>query len=205
MNIEKLKIFLFVLVIAAAAIWLSYGNDGALENIKEKKFPKDAIKHHPVVFSNTKSNLKVKEGYIIKVFRNDQLEYPIFFTGLQTSIWFEENKPESAKFSAAIEASSIQSGNEEMDAHAKEQTVLDAELFPLIVFESTSVKKIESGYEATGNLKMKGIIKEIKMPFVFRNDTFSGKFEIGANDFAITRDGASSGIIKIELTIPVTK
>ncbi len=152
------------------------------------------------------TNWKVKEGYIVKVFRNDQIEYPIFFKGLQAALMFDEKNPESSKLFASIDASTIESGNNEMNAHAKEKSVLDAQVFPIITFESTSIKRTDAGYEALGKLNMKGITKEIKLPFIFRNDTFSGKFEIGAKDFEITREGASpSGQIKIELIIPVTK
>ncbi len=145
-----------------------------------------------------------KEGYSIKVFRNAQ--GPIYFKGLITDISFDEAHPEKAKFVASIDATTVDTGNEIMNEHAREADVLDTEKFPVIVFESTAVGKATVGYEVTGKLKMKGITKEITFPFTFENETFSGKFTILAKDFNITRNGAvPSGEIRIELTIPVTK
>jgi polyisoprenoid-binding protein YceI len=149
---------------------------------------------------------KVKEGYQVKVFRNSQIQYPIYFKGLKASILFDKDNPEKSKIYASIDATTIETGNDMMNAHAKEPGVLDANKFPTITFESNIIRKNSSGYETTGNLTLKGITKEINFPFVFERDTFSGTFNIAAKDFNITRDGAvPSGQIRIELTIPVTK
>jgi polyisoprenoid-binding protein YceI len=149
---------------------------------------------------------KVKEGYSVKVFRNSQLQYPIVFKGLKAEISFDKEKPEASKISAVIDATTVDTGNESMTAHAKEPSVLDTDKYPEITFKSSSIKKEDSGYEITGNLTMKGITKEITFPFTFEKDTFIGMFTIEAKDFNITREGAvPSGQIRIELTIPVTK
>lgn len=148
----------------------------------------------------------VTEGYSVKVFRNDQLQFPIYFKGLKTDIAFDETNPEKSKIIATIDATTVDTGNEMMTIHAKEANVLDTEKFPEIKFESSAIRKITKGYEVTGTLTMKGISKEITFPFTFDNDTFSGKFSILANDFNIARQGAvPSGEIKIELIVPVTK
>ncbi len=148
----------------------------------------------------------VAEGYTVKVFRNAQLQFPIYFKGLKTSISFDEKNPGEAKIVATIDATTVETGNESMTAHAKEPNVLDTEKFPVIKFESSAVRKTTSGYEVTGKLTLKGIIKEITIPFTFENEIFSGKFSILAKDFNITREGAvPSGEIKIELTVPLSK
>jgi polyisoprenoid-binding protein YceI len=149
---------------------------------------------------------KIKEGYQVKVFRNSQIQYPIFFKGLKANISFDKEHPEKSKIRASIDATSVDTGNESMTAHAKEESVLDTDKFPVITFESSSVRKNSKGYEVTGKLTLKGITKEINFPFTFEEDTFIGTFSIAANDFNITRNGAvPSGQIRIELTIPVTK
>ncbi len=149
---------------------------------------------------------KVKEGYSVKVFRNSQVQFPIFFKGLKADISFDKEQPEKSKIKATIDATTIDTGNALMTEHAKEENVLHTDKFPVITFESRSVRKTNTGYETTGNLTLKGITKEIRFPFTFENDTFIGTFEISALDFNITREGAvPSGQIIIELTIPVTK
>lgn len=149
---------------------------------------------------------KVKEGYSVKVFRNAQLQFPIYFKGLKAEISFDEAHPENSKISATIDATTIDTGNEMMTVHAKEESVLDTEKFPVITFVSSAVRKTTTGYEVTGTLTLKGITKEITFPFTFEKETFIGEFNIAAKDFSISREGAvPSGEIRIELTIPVTK
>lgn len=152
------------------------------------------------------TNWKVKEGYSVKVFRNAQVQYPIYFKGLKADIVFDKAYPEKSKIQAAIDARTVDTGVELMTAHAKEVSVLDTDKFPVITFKSLSVRKNSKGYETTGKLTLKGITKDITFPFTFENDTFMGSFTILASDFNITREGAvPSGEIRIELTIPVTK
>jgi polyisoprenoid-binding protein YceI len=147
---------------------------------------------------------KVKEGYTVKVFRNSQIEYPIYFKGLKAGISFDEARPELSSIKATIDATSVDTGVELMTVHAKEESVLHTAKYPVITFESTSIRKNGSGYEITGNLTLKGITKPLKFPFTFENKTFVGAFSILAKDFNITRNGAvPSGEIKIELRIPV--
>jgi polyisoprenoid-binding protein YceI len=149
---------------------------------------------------------KVKEGYSVKVFRNAQLQYPIVFKGLKAEISFDKEHPEKSTITATIDATTVDTGNPGMTEHAKEPNVLDTHNFPVITFKSSSVKKTTSGYEVTGNLTLKGITKEITFPFTFEKETFIGEFTIAANDFNINREGAvPSGLIRIELNIPVTK
>jgi len=149
---------------------------------------------------------KVKEGYSVKVFRNAQLQYPIFFKGLKAKISFDKEHPEKSTIHATIDATTVDTGFEAMTAHAKEENVLHTDKFPEITFESRTIRATSTGYETTGNLTMKGITKEITFPFTFENDTFIGEFTIAAKDFNINREGAvPSGEIRIELNIPVTR
>lgn len=152
------------------------------------------------------TNWKVKEGYSVKVFRNAQIQYPIYFKGLKAEISFDEARPEKSIIKAIIDANTVDTGVELMTAHAKEESVLHTGKFPEIIFESTSMRKTGTGYEITGNLTLKGITKAVTFPFTFDNQTFVGAFTIFAKDFNITRNGAvPSGEIKVELMIPVEK
>ncbi|MFN8334558.1 MAG: YceI family protein [Cyclobacteriaceae bacterium] len=149
---------------------------------------------------------KVKEGYTVKVFRNAQIQFPTYFKGLKAEISFDEAHPEKSTIKATIDATTVDTGNELMTAHAKEESVLHTDKYPVITFESSSIRKSGKGYEITGNLTLKGITKPVTFPFTFENETFVGAFSIFAKDFNITRSGAvPSGEIKIELTIPVAK
>ncbi len=128
-----------------------------------------------------------------------------FFKGLKATISFDETNPEKSKIKATIDATTIDIGGlEKITAHAKEPNVLDADKFPLITFESTAITKSGTGYDAIGNLTIKGVTKEIKFPFSFEKETFVGGFTIATEDFNITRGNAWKDVY-IRLTIPVTK
>ncbi|MGZ3920859.1 MAG: YceI family protein [Bacteroidia bacterium] len=151
---------------------------------------------------------KVKDDYKVQ-FCNGKIPNPANeygnFKGLKATILFDESNPENSKIKASIVASTVDIGGyEKITAHAKEPNVLDVDKFPVITFVSTVITKSGTGFNAIGNLTMKGITKEIKFPFTFEKETFIGGFTIATEDFNITRGNAWKDVY-ILLTIPVTK
>jgi polyisoprenoid-binding protein YceI len=150
-------------------------------------------------------NWKVKDGYKVKV-----VEVGGTLKGLKAYIWFDEEKPETSKITATIDTKSIDIGKD----NEKAKKILDADKFPLIMFESTSISKISPGkYNATANLTLKGITKQVKFPFKFDSqkpvdgapkETFAGTFTIDPKDFNVNTDAAKNKLT-IELIIPVSK
>lgn len=149
---------------------------------------------------------KVKDNYRVKC-----VEVGGFFRGLKAFISFDEDKPETSKITATIEAKTIDVG----DGTQKAIMLLEAGKYPLIMFESTSVaKKGEGKYEATANLTIKGITKQIKFPFYFSTkkgsenypvvdkEVFAGLFSFNPKDFNIDYEKEK---LTMELIIPVTK
>jgi polyisoprenoid-binding protein YceI len=138
----------------------------------------------------------------------------IKFKGLKTVINFDEEDPARSKIVAIIDANTLDAGNKEMTAHAKE--AIDPQKFPEISFKSTSIAKTAKGYEATGDLTLHGVTKEVKFPFEFDSksdiikfpflpkQTFNGKMNIKPKEFGITR-GGTPDILFINISVPVTK
>jgi polyisoprenoid-binding protein YceI len=128
--------------------------------------------------------------------------------GLKTVITFDEARPESAKISATLDVNTINTGNGMMNKHAKSEDALDVKRFPTIHFESVSVSGKNGAYNAIGKLSIKGITKEINLPFTFENKgaeaVFKGKFSIVTKEFNLTRGGTPE-TIEVEITTPVTK
>ena len=151
-------------------------------------------------------NYKVKDdAYAIK-FKGGRVEGT--FKGLKSSILFNEASPETSKIIATIDASSIETGNSLKDKHAKSENGLNAEVFSLIGFESTSITGKAGVYEAQGKLTLKGITKTVKLPFIFEHKgteyLFKGKLTIVPNDYNVTKAGTPD-VLEIDLMIPVTK
>ena len=155
---------------------------------------------------------KVKDDYIIKfrfgkyTFGVDSMPAPNYGTikGLKASISFDQDNLEKAKIIASIDAKSIETGESLKNSSATGPDVLIADKFPLVTFESTSITKINNHYEATGNLTIKNISKEIKFPFDFEKEIFNGGFTINTKDFSFTHPHVPKEIT-IFFTIPVAK
>lgn len=64
-----------------------------------------------------------------------------------------------------IKVASIDTGIGARDTHLKTADFFDAAKFPEITFESTMIKKAGKGFVAIGNLTMRGVTKQIALPF----------------------------------------
>jgi polyisoprenoid-binding protein YceI len=148
---------------------------------------------------------KVKEDAYAITFNGPKVEGTA--KGLKATIVFDEAKPEKSKFSASIDVNTINTGNGMKNKHAKSEDALDAAKFPMITFESSSITGSNGTYTALGKLTIKGITKEISLPFTFQKgaeSAFKSKFSILSKDYNITRSGVPDKF-EIELNIPVTQ
>ena len=99
----------------------------------------------------------------------------------------ETNKEDfsDAKIKFEADVNSINTKNEQRDAHLKSADFFDAENHPKMSFESTSVKKI-SDYElqVKGNLTLRGVTKEVTLDVVY-NGTVNGLYNNEVAGFEI--------------------
>lgn len=148
----------------------------------------------------------VKEDAYKVTFKGPKAEG--IFKGLKANIVFDENNLGKSKFSASIDVNTINTGNGMKNKHAKSEDALNAKQFPNITFESTSIVKKGNGYEAIGKLTIKGVARDMVLPFTFENKgnegVFNGSFFVLSKDFNIKRMGAPEKV-DINLMIPVKK
>ncbi|MDZ4664494.1 MAG: YceI family protein [Bacteroidota bacterium] len=156
---------------------------------------------------------KIKPNYSVKIV--GAFEDKMYFKTFSAMILFDEEALEKSKIMATVDAKSLTSPSAKMTEHAKQ--ALEIIKYPEVTFMSTSIAKTKLGYEAVGDLTLKGITKKIKFPFVFNGkkdlsehfpfvpkETFSGKIILASKDFNVARKGTPDQII-IDLTIPVSK
>jgi len=128
----------------------------------------------------------IQEGYSIQF---DGSGASGTFKGLEGRIKFDPQNPSMAQFNVSVETQTISTGNKTKDKHARNENWFHAEAYPSIAFKSSSVKKEGSSFVVTGNLSMKGITKEISIPFEFSSKgntgTFKGKFTVNRKDYDI--------------------
>lgn len=128
------------------------------------------------------------------------------FGGLKTDIQFDKAHPEQAKISASIETESIATGFFLKNSHAKD--ALGTDKYPTIKFTSTSVAKSGNGFDAKGQLTMKGVTKPSTIHFTFDDKgsegVFKGEFKVIPKEYGIDRSGTPEQVT-VDLTVPVVK
>ena len=96
-----------------------------------------------------------------------------------------------------IQAASIDTRNEQRDAHLRSNDFLAMEEYPQITFVSTGVRQAsETAFEVTGDLTIKGVTNEITIPFEFEGAAkdpfgnervgFEGSVAINRKDYGVT-------------------
>jgi polyisoprenoid-binding protein YceI len=132
-----------------------------------------------------------------------------FFHTLRGQINFDENNLASSHLKMEVDVASITTGNSLKSWHAKRAKWFDAKKYPTITFVSDKFQKGAKGYIVTGKLKMRGVEREVSVPFSFSNKIFFGHFIVNRTDYKVgSLKGFSklvSDTIKIDFTIPVTK
>ena len=67
----------------------------------------------------------------------------------------------TAKFELSIKAESVNTNNKMRDEHLHSPDFFNTKQFPTLTFTSTKVKKVDGGYEVTGDLTMHGVTKPV--------------------------------------------
>jgi len=123
------------------------------------------------------------------------------FTNMTGTITFDENNLPKSKFEVCIDATTINTEDEERDLHLKSDEFFDIEKHPKICFISDKISSENGKFIATGNLTMIGTTKEVKIIFDFSNNQFQGKLTIDRTDFHLGENAQKSAIIGDEVEI----
>lgn len=119
---------------------------------------------------------------------------------LTASLTSESDDFENAQVKFEAETASIDTGNNDRDNHLKSGDFFNADEFPKVSFESTSLTKDSTDYTLTGNLTIKDVTKPVKLAVEFggiatdpwgntkAGFTISGK--INRTDFGLTWNAA---------------
>ena len=108
---------------------------------------------------------------------------------LKGFIRFDPSNFKGSKIRVFVQAKSINTGIESRDKHLKKKEYFDVESFPEIVIESKFFGSSEKGYKGYFLLTMKGISKDIVIPFYYTDKgTFiemNGEFNLNRLDYGI--------------------
>ncbi len=109
------------------------------------------------------------------------------FTKFNVDAVTEGNDFTKAKVNFTADVNSINTNNEQRDGHLKSADFFDAEKFPHVKFESTSItKKSDEEYNMHGNLTIKDVTKPVNLAVNFGG---IGKDPYGNTKAGFTIDG----------------
>jgi polyisoprenoid-binding protein YceI len=103
--------------------------------------------------------------------------------------------PLDSSVTAEIELSSIDTGNEQRDAHIRSADFFEVENYPTMTYRSTGVRQHRDGYIVDGKLTLKGVTKDVPLtlelngfgpdPYGGTRAGFSATAEINRRDFGV--------------------
>lgn len=130
------------------------------------------------------------------------------FRGLNGTINFDPEALDQSTFDVYVETATISTGNKSKDKHARGSSWLDAENHPHITFKSTGFTRIDKGYRVAGKLSIRGVSKDVSIPFTFGADkVFSGKLTVNRQDYGVEGPFLFGGLVgdevAVSLRIPV--
>ncbi len=102
---------------------------------------------------------------------------------------------ESSSVSAEIDLSTINTGNEQRDAHIRSADFFEVDTHPVMTYRSTGVRASGDGWIVDGELTLKGVTRSVPLhleangftadPFGGTRAGFSATAEINRSDFGI--------------------
>jgi polyisoprenoid-binding protein YceI len=108
------------------------------------------------------------------------------FSGVQGTIEYDPENPSESRVDVVIQASKINTLDEQRDTHLRSADFLDVEKYPTITFKSQEVTQAGKGeWKIAGDLTIHGVTKEVVLKV-------EGPTPEGKDPFGNTRIGASA-------------
>lgn len=111
---------------------------------------------------------------------------------------FDDKDLPSSVFDLCIDASTINTGNSKRGEHLKKDDFFHVGKYPSICFKSESIVKNGSTYAAIGKLNMRGIEKEVRISFTYKDHVLPGKLTLRRQDYGV---GKSSLLVEDEVML----
>lgn len=134
------------------------------------------------------------------------------FNTFEGKILFDDKDITKSSVNVTIKTASVNTDNATRDADLRSAGFFDADKFPEITFQSKSVEKKGSDYVAHGTLTIKGVAKDVDLPFQLKGPVDAGKMgkvmgahaslTVNRQDFGVAKAPAMVGNeVKIDLNV----
>jgi polyisoprenoid-binding protein YceI len=97
------------------------------------------------------------------------------FTRFPVTLDFSPDNLATSKLDVVVETASLDTGDKERDDTLKSADLFSVAKFPQARFTSTQITKTANGYDAVGKLTLRGVSRDIHVPFSFRAADEQGK------------------------------
>jgi polyisoprenoid-binding protein YceI len=145
------------------------------------------------------------------------------FTDYEVELSFDPEEPANSSVRVRIDVASIDTGNEDRDAHLMSEDFFEAETYPYITFESREVRQVaENQLVVRGPLRIKGQVQDVDLPVTILGvrdipaemqemlggitelAAFQAGLEIDRNDFGVgTGSWAATMVVGGEVSIDI--
>jgi polyisoprenoid-binding protein YceI len=118
--------------------------------------------------------------------------------------------PLDSSVTAEIDLSSIDTGNEQRDAHIRSADFFEVETYPTMTYRSTGVRRHGDGFILDGKLTLKGVTKDVPLtlelngfgpdPYGGTRAGFTATGELNRSDFGVSFNAAmeTGGVVVSE-------
>jgi polyisoprenoid-binding protein YceI len=108
------------------------------------------------------------------------------FRQFSVGLALDDRKPATNRLDVRIEVASLDTQDEERDEVLRSSDLFDVAKHPLATFSSTDIRRTAPGrYEARGKLTMRGVSREVRVPFSLTDGRMSGGAMIRRLDFGV--------------------
>jgi len=96
------------------------------------------------------------------------------FTRFQVSFDFSPDSLAASRLEVTVEMNSANTGDQERDDTLRGADLFAVAKFPQAHFSASQFTRTASGFEALGKLTLRGVTRDVRVPFTFRNATENG-------------------------------
>lgn len=134
------------------------------------------------------------------------------FNTFEGKILYDDKDATKSSVTVNIKATSVNTDNTSRDTDLRSAGFFDVEKFPEITFQSKSVEKKGNDYVAHGTLTIKGVAKDVDLPFELKGPVDPGKggkvmgahgsLTVNRQDFGVSKGAGMVGNdVKIDLNV----
>jgi len=136
-----------------------------------------------VLICQAQQSSKISSAEVSFTFVNNDVEGTL--SGFESSSTLDLDQIENSKLKGSVKVETISTGNSIRNWSLRRSKYFDADVYPSISFESTSVKQDGDAIEVKGNLTIRDITKSISFRFEKKDKQLVGKTSLYSSDYGI--------------------